>query len=194
MGKITPLPCGQLRRAKAKGVYPDRNSVVEPNRQMVGKIDHLLATLHPGSSPAVLTMSCYWIQKAQDERVSLSLHNFSSLKSNSRACHVSDTSERRTALVAKELACYKVDIAALSETHLPDEGQLMEHGCGYTFFWSGCSDEEWRESGVGFAIKSQIVKKLANLPKGISDRLMTPQLPLGHKSCNSDQCICIYHD
>ena len=44
IGKITPLPCGQPQRAKAKGVQPDRNSAVKPHRQMVGKIDHLLAT------------------------------------------------------------------------------------------------------------------------------------------------------
>ena len=65
--------------------------------------------------------------------------------------------ERRTALVAKELAHYKVDIAALSETCLPDEGQLIEGSHGYTFFWSGHSNEGLRESGVGFVIKSQIV-------------------------------------
>ena len=94
--------------------------------------------------------------------------------------------ERRTALVAKELACYKVDIAALSETCLPDKGQLIECSCGYTFFWSGCSDEEWRESGVGFAIKSQIVWKLANLPKGNSYQLMTLQLPLGNNKRKLD--------
>ena len=45
-----------------------------------------------------------------------------------------DRPERRTALVVKELAHYKVDIAPLSETHLPDKGQLIECGCGYTFF------------------------------------------------------------
>ena len=44
IGKIMPLPCGQIGRAKAKGVHPDRNSGVEPCRQIVGKIDHLLAT------------------------------------------------------------------------------------------------------------------------------------------------------
>ena len=91
--------------------------------------------------------------------------------------------EKRTALVAKELAHYKVDIAALCETHLPDDGQIIECSCGYTFLWSGCSGEEWRESGVGFAIMSQIVQKLANPPKGISDLLTTLQLPLGHNKC-----------
>ena len=44
---------------------------------------------------------------------------------------------RRTALVACELARYSIDIAALSETRLRDEGSLVEMGTGYTFFWSG---------------------------------------------------------
>ena len=43
--------------------------------------------------------------------------------------------ERRTALVARELARYRVDIAALSETRLSGEDQLTEIGAGYTFFY-----------------------------------------------------------
>ena len=42
--------------------------------------------------------------------------------------------ERRTALVAKELARYHIDIAALSETRLSGEDHIMEVGSGYTFF------------------------------------------------------------
>ena len=49
----------------------------------------------------------------------------------------SDRPERGTALVGKELSRYNIDIAALSETRLADEGQLTEAGCGYTFFWIG---------------------------------------------------------
>ena len=92
-----------------------------------------------------------------------------------------DRPERRTALVARELGRYNVDIAALSETRLPDKGQLTETGGGYTFFWSGCSSEERCEAGVGFAIKTHHVRKLANIPQGLSDRLMTMKLPLGNK-------------
>ena len=69
-------------------------------------------------------------------------------------------------------------IAALSETRLPNEGQLEESKGGYTFFWSGRRTEDRRESGVGFAIKSSLVKNLPTLPKGISDRLMTLRLPI----------------
>ncbi len=86
--------------------------------------------------------------------------------------------ERRTALLAKELARYKIDIATLSETRLANEGQLTESGGGYTFFWSGRSTEERRESGVGFAIRNHLVQTLASLPRGINDRLMLVQLHL----------------
>lgn len=80
-----------------------------------------------------------------------------------------DRPMRRTALVARELARYKVDIAALSETRFADKGQLTETGGGYTFFWSGRSAEERREAGVGFAIKTTLVPKLASLPEGLND-------------------------
>ena len=87
--------------------------------------------------------------------------------------------ERRTALVAKELARYHIDIAALSETRLSGEDHIMEVGSGYTFFWKGRPEGEKREGGVGFAIKSDLVKHLEH-PIGVSDRIMTVRLPLPH--------------
>ncbi|BHF69579.1 hypothetical protein SprV_0301262500 [Sparganum proliferum] len=42
--------------------------------------------------------------------------------------------ERRTALVARELARYKVDIVALSEIRFSEQGRQEEAGAGYTFF------------------------------------------------------------
>ena len=93
----------------------------------------------------------------------------------------SDRPEQRTALVDKELGRYKVEITALSETRLAEEGLLKEVGAGYTFFWSGRKKEERREAGVGFAIKSHLVSKLSGLPKSINDRLMTLRLPLSGK-------------
>ena len=91
--------------------------------------------------------------------------------------------ERRTAIVGRELARYNVDIAALSETRLAEEGQLREPGAGYTFFWSGRAKEDRREAGVGFAVKNALVNKLTSLPTGVNDRLMTLKLPLhGKKS------------
>ena len=46
----------------------------------------------------------------------------------------SDRSQRRTALLGRELDRYKAEIAALSETRHADEGLLKEVGTGYTFF------------------------------------------------------------
>ena len=40
---------------------------------------------------------------------------------------------------------------------------------GYAFFWSGRGPEERREAGAGFAIKSMLVGKLADPPKGVND-------------------------
>nr|VZI47289.1 unnamed protein product [Spirometra erinaceieuropaei] len=90
----------------------------------------------------------------------------------------SNRPERRTALVAPELARYKVDIAALSETRFSEQGQLEEVGAGYTFFWSGRPRAERRDAGVTFAIRIDIVGQLPCSPQGINDRLMSLRLPL----------------
>nr|VZI51953.1 unnamed protein product [Spirometra erinaceieuropaei] len=90
----------------------------------------------------------------------------------------SNRPERRTALVARELAHYKVDIAALSETRFSEQGQLEDVGAGYTFFWSGRPRAERRDAGVAFAIWNDIVGRLPCLPQGINDRLMSLRLPL----------------
>ena len=84
--------------------------------------------------------------------------------------------ERKTAIVARELCCYNVDIAALSETHLADEGELVKRGGEYTFYWKGTLALEPRRSGVGFAIKNAIVKNLAECPVFISGRNITLRL------------------
>nr|VZH91291.1 unnamed protein product [Spirometra erinaceieuropaei] len=58
----------------------------------------------------------------------------------------SNQPERRKALVARELARYKVDIVALSQTRFSDQGQLKEVGAGYTFFGSGRPRPERRDA------------------------------------------------
>lgn len=73
---------------------------------------------------------------------------------------------------------YRIDLAALSETRLADEGQLREVKGGYTIFWSGKPKEAHRESGVGFAIKTCLLSKTDSFPKGISDRIITVRLGL----------------
>ena len=89
--------------------------------------------------------------------------------------------ERKTAIIARELGRYNIDIAALSETRLADTGELTERGQGYTFFWSGKSEAQRREAGVGFAIRTSLVRKMESLPRGINERLMTMRLPLQRK-------------
>ncbi|BHF68703.1 hypothetical protein SprV_0301174200 [Sparganum proliferum] len=72
----------------------------------------------------------------------------------------SNRPELRTALVGRELARYKVDIAPLSETRFSEQGQLEEMGAGYTLFWSGRPKAERRDAGVAFAIRNDIVGRL----------------------------------
>ena len=86
--------------------------------------------------------------------------------------------ERRTALIAKELARYRIDIAALSETRFAHEGILKEDGGGYTFFWRDKPEAEDRLHGVGFAIRTSLMKSIPSLPVGINERLMKLRLPL----------------
>ena len=86
--------------------------------------------------------------------------------------------ERRTALVAMELPKYNIDIAALCETRFSESGSLNE--LEYSFFWSGKPEGERREAGVGFAIKKDIVTKLTEMPRPVSDKIMTMRLPLSY--------------
>ncbi|KAJ4935851.1 hypothetical protein JOQ06_017378, partial [Pogonophryne albipinna] len=90
----------------------------------------------------------------------------------------SDRPHRRTALVAAELSRYNIDIAALSETRILDEGSLTEEGMGYTFFWKGYPSGGQHLHGVGLAIKNTLLPRLAETPVGISERLMSLRIPL----------------
>ena len=64
-------------------------------------------------------------------------------------------SQRRTALMVKELSRSDIGIAARSETRLAMEGSLTESGSGYTFFWKGKALHEERIHGVVSATKSK---------------------------------------
>ena len=94
---------------------------------------------------------------------------------------LSERPHRRTALLARELSLYDIDIAGLSETRLDDVGQFIETGFGYTFFWKGKPADEARELGVGFAIKSFLSKNLQELPFGTSERILSLRLPQRQK-------------
>lgn len=97
----------------------------------------------------------------------------------------SNRPERRTAIIARELNKFNVDIAALSETRRSGEGQLKEQAGGYTFYWKGKGDNEPRIHGVGFAIRNNLVGSLVNVPIGINERLMHLELQLSkHQSAN----------
>ena len=65
----------------------------------------------------------------------------------------SNRSEHRSALVAHELLRLSIDVAALSEVRIPEEGSLREHGAGYTLYWKGKPKEEKRLAGVGFMVR-----------------------------------------
>ena len=65
-----------------------------------------------------------------------------------------DRPEWGTALIARELDRYKVQIAALSETWLAEEGHLSNIGTGYTFCWIGCGRHECCRAGVRFTVNS----------------------------------------
>ncbi|VDM04824.1 unnamed protein product [Schistocephalus solidus] len=89
----------------------------------------------------------------------------------------SNRPERRMALVTQELARYKVDSSALSDTRFSEQGQLEEVGVDYTFFWSGRSKAERRDAGIAFAIRNDIVGRLPCLPQGTNDRLISLHQP-----------------
>ena len=59
-----------------------------------------------------------------------------------------------------------------------DEGILKEDGGGYTFFWRGKPEAAERLHGVGFAIRTSLMKSIPSLPVGINERLMKLRLPL----------------
>ena len=81
---------------------------------------------------------------------------------------------RPTAIVARELDRYGIDIAALSEIRVLGESVIEETGGGYTFFLKGKPLGDHQYHGVGFAI---------------SERLMTMSFPLEGSTLN---IICAY--
>lgn len=83
---------------------------------------------------------------------------------------------RRTALIDIELQKANIDIAALSETRIAEEGSLRESN--YTFFWKGYNTKAPRIHGVGFAIKNSLLNQTQPMPVGLSARITTMKLAL----------------
>ena len=84
--------------------------------------------------------------------------------------------EKRTALVAMELAKYNIDITALCEIRFLESGSIND--LEYSFAWSGKPKGGRREARVGFATKKDIVTKLTEMSRPVSDRITTMSLPL----------------
>ena len=92
--------------------------------------------------------------------------------------------------MAAELNRYNIDIAALCETRLADEGSLSEIGEGYTFFWKGLPTDSRQIHGVSFAIRTTLLNRLTETPVAISERLMTLRIPLVKKRYMT--LVCAY--
>ena len=75
-----------------------------------------------------------------------------------------------------ELAKYNIDIADLCETRFSESGSFND--LEYSSFGSGKPESGRRVAGVGFAVKKDIVTKLTETPRPVSDRIMTMVLPL----------------
>ena len=89
---------------------------------------------------------------------------------------INSTLERRTALITKELAWCCIDINALSETRLADEGMLREAGAGYTFFLIGKPADEDMEWSL--PLETSLIKDTPSPPVRISEYLMKLCFPL----------------
>ena len=96
-----------------------------------------------------------------------------------RTLHETELEDRRrTALIARELARYNIDIAALSETRHPEEGSFVKMVTVCTFFLCGLPKDVPCIHGVGFAVRTALLQNTQEYPIAIDERLMTLRLPL----------------
>nr|VZI16498.1 unnamed protein product [Spirometra erinaceieuropaei] len=70
-------------------------------------------------------------------------------------------------LIARELALYRVDIAAPCETQFPEQGKLEEVDSGHTFSGAAAHMAERRDAGIALAIQHQ---KLSDEPTPASPK------------------------
>lgn len=124
-----------------------------------------MPALTPNGQQTAAGSLAYTSGRKQERKLTIGSWNVRTLLDRDDA----DRPQRRTALVAKELARYNIDIAALSETRLAEEGSICEPEGGYTFFWRGKPEEEDRTHGVGFAIRNSLVQMLPDLPTSINE-------------------------
>ena len=73
----------------------------------------------------------------------------------------------KTAIIDAELHRLDIDIAALQEIRLADNGSLT-----YTFFWQGKNLDNRRELEVDFAVRNLLLSMIEP-PTGGSERILT---------------------
>ena len=86
--------------------------------------------------------------------------------------------ERKTAIVATEQRRYCSDIAALSKMRLTEEASLTDTASEYTIFWKTKPINEDRIHGIGYAVKTALLKNIRTLPSGFKERIMKFRSPL----------------
>lgn len=82
----------------------------------------------------------------------------------------------RTTLVCKDLVRFNIDVAALSESRILDEGRIRI----FYLLEKGKLAPEHRIHGMGFVVRTPLVHTHNLLPKAINERLMTLLIPLHH--------------
>uniref|UniRef100_A0A8D8R0B9 Craniofacial development protein 2 n=1 Tax=Cacopsylla melanoneura TaxID=428564 RepID=A0A8D8R0B9_9HEMI len=129
------------------------------------------------------------IKRNKQDKLKLVTWNIRTLQ-DSKSQNKSNITPRRTAIIARELNRYNVDIAALQETHLKENGQIEEVGEGYTFIWSGCKPEEDNYYGVAICVKTRLIRNgTISHQTCINDRIMSIRIN-GKRS--STTLICCY--
>jgi len=121
---------------------------------------NIACSINPGQVTAPVRASQPCGRNHRKQNYHIAVWNVRTLLNAESSRFVEDSRPpRRTALFAAELNRYKVDIAALSETRLAEEGSLSEVGKDYTFFWKGLPENSRRIHCVGlrFALRYCLV-------------------------------------
>ena len=156
---------GRLRRKLRNFLFRSLNKFSNISTIQILFIGLLICgDVHPNPGPAPVSVS---------NNLNVAAWNVRTLLESRRRA------ERPSAVVARELARYRIDIAALSETRVSEYTSFEEVGGGYTFFLQGLPKDRRREYGVGFAIRTELLPVLDNkFPVGVNERLMTMDLDI----------------
>ena len=78
-----------------------------------------------------------------------------------------------SALTMHKLTRLDINVTALSEVYLPEEGSLRVHGVGYTLYSWGKPKKERLLSGAGFMVRDTIASRLTCQPFGHSEHIIS---------------------